>query len=111
MKISETKGHNFTETVSMNIDGRDIALNFRYRYHPILGQWRLSVYDAQTNECYVESIPLLNLGQNNLIAPFAYLGIGSCYVYQKVQEPSTDDPSEDNFGIEFGLAWGGISDG
>lgn len=111
MNVKTRDGLNFADTVSLNIDGRDRVLNFRYRYHPFLGQWRLSVYDGQSGACYLMNIPLLYTGARDLIAPFAYRGIGRCYVYRKVQEAAAENPTEENFGIEYGLAWGGSSDG
>ena len=109
MSTATTKGLNYTENISIDADGRSISLQFRYRYHPFLGQWRLSVYDAQSGDCYIESIPLLYIGDADLIAPFSHLGIGAAYVNPLLEERRTDNPSLDSLGVEYGLLWGGFS--
>lgn len=101
-------GNHYTRTYSMEIDGISRQLTLEYRYVPLFDYWRLSIYDTPTGEMVVANLPLLyNEGEGqNVLRQFDYLDIGSCYVYKAVEEPKTQWPTGESFGVEYMLAWG-----
>ena len=91
-------------------DGHAFSAKVEIRYLPGPDRWFLTVSDAATGEMYVNQIPLVcsYMYLNDLFYPFRYLfrgaGIGSFFVVEAVDSPSTTDPAEGNL-EEFQLLW------
>jgi len=82
-----------------------VMLEFIYKEKTNL--WTVSVYDAQSGDPYCLRVPLISsrLYLNNLFAPFATKGIGDLVCIPIVDEPSSVNPSLNNW-EEFALVWG-----
>ena len=91
-------------------DGHAFSAKVEIRYLPEPDRWFLTVSDAATGEMYVNQIPLVcsYTYLNDLFYPFRYLfkgaGIGSFFVVEAMDSPSTTDPAEGNL-EEFQLLW------
>lgn len=91
-------------------DGHAFSAKVEVRYLPGPDRWFLTVSDAATGEMYVNQIPLVcsYTYLNDLFYPFRHLfkgaGIGSFFVVEAVDRPSTPDPAEGNL-EEFQLLW------
>ena len=94
-------------------DGHAFEARVELRYFPLPDKWILSISDIITGQVYVNQIPVIcSYGQvNDLLFPFRHLfqgnGIGSLFCLKKVEKPSTQDPSENNWD-EFMVLWGNL---
>ena len=97
-------------TLDVRIDGEEFHAQVELRYLPAPGRWFVSIWDHAAGELLVNMIPLVcSYGQvNDLLGPFRYLregkGIGSLLCLRGTDEPSTQDPGENNL-TDFQLLW------
>lgn len=94
----------------LEVDGKNIVLFIKLRWHEIAQKWFMSVDDENENTL-IRNVPLVrgeSYPTSNLLRQFAHLEIGSAYVVPMVESPSTENPSADNLGMdrEFALIWG-----
>ena len=96
--------------LSASPDGHSFSAKVELRYLPGPDRWFLTASDAATGELYVNQIPLVcsYTYLNDLFYPFRHLfkgsGIGSFFVVEAVDLPSTPDLAEGNLS-EFQLLW------
>ena len=94
----------------LEVDGRNIVLFIKLRWLKAVQKWYMSVDDENENTI-IRNVPLL-AGKSyptiNLLRQFAHLGIGSAFVAPLVENPSTENPSDTNLGLdkEYALVWG-----
>ena len=92
-------------------DGRAFQARVELRYLSAPDLWFLTIADAITGETYVNQIPVLCSYEvlNDLLYPFRWLfqgsGIGSLFCLKAVEQPSSPNPTKNNF-HEFTLLWG-----
>lgn len=94
----------------VQIDGKSMALNLHIRWNSKIQRWLMTVMDEQKN-VIVWNVPLQaneSYESSNLLHQLAYKEIGSAWIFQIVNSPSSENPSSDNLGIdkEFALVWG-----
>ena len=92
-------------SVTLTVDGASLALNLAAYYAEIAGYWVLSI-STQQGVLLVDSIPLItgSYPAANILAPYAYLAIGSAYVIN-VSATSDDIPNAASLGTDFELWW------
>ncbi len=103
--INVTSAPNQTLTISPVVDGNTLSLSLSLSYYEMCGYWVMSITDVNGN-LLLDSVPLLtgSYPAANILAPYAYLAIGSCYL---INQGSGDDvPTSTNLGTDFQLLWG-----
>lgn len=95
---------------TLNVDGSNITLRFKFRYNDIAEYWVMTIIDASTDEIVLDSIPLVTFNDpddatlaENILSQYSYLGIGSAY-FPNIGNVS-DNPSGADLGINFRLVW------
>jgi len=103
--ISPDPDQTFTSTVL--VGGKNIKIKFFLRWDAQAGYWVMSLADPITQKYYVDGIPLM-VGvppTSNLLQPYGYLGIGSCYISNVSNLPS-GIPNDTNLGVDYVILWG-----
>ena len=106
-QIPLTPDPNQSFSSSLTVDGKNIDLDFRLRWNGQAGYWAMTLINPQTGDYLVDSIPLYAGVQPvvNLLQPYGYLGIGSCYIVNISNLPS-EYPTDTNLGTDFIMLWG-----
>ena len=97
-------------TLDVVIDGEPLHVQVELRYMPAPDQWFVSIRDHASGELLVNMIPLVcSYGEvNDLLLPFRHLrngkGLGSLLCLRDTDEPSAQDPGENN-PADFRLLW------
>jgi hypothetical protein len=103
--IPITSNPNQALTVTLTLAGEPVTLQLAFRFSEMADYWVMSISD-QTGALLLDSIPLVTglWPAANILAPYAYLNIGSAYV---VSQTSTagDDATNSNLGSDFLLVW------
>lgn len=100
-------------TLDVVIDGETFHAQVELRYMPAPDRWFVSIRDHASGVLLVNMIPLVcSYGEvNDLLRPFRHLrngkGLGSLLCLKGTDEPSTQDPGENNL-AEFQLLWSDI---
>ena len=105
--IGPDPNQTFTSTVL--VGGKNIKIKFFLRWDSQAGYWVMSLIDPVTQKYYVDGIPLM-VGippTSNLLQPYGYLGIGSCYISNVSNLPS-GVPNDTNLGVDYVILWGDI---
>lgn len=109
MQIVGIRDHeNQTNRVVVEVDGRNIVLYIKLRYHYAISRWLMSVFDEMENPL-VRHIPVLAAGGatgGNLLRQFAHLRIGSAYLLPRSKDRLYDEPTLESLAMEFYLLWG-----
>ena len=102
--ISLTSNPNQTLVISPIVDGNTISLQLNVRYYEMCGYWVMLIRDVN-NVLLLDSIPLLtgSYPAANILAPYAYLAIGSCYLIN--QGSANDTPASNELGSLFTMVW------
>ena len=109
LPLTEDPRQVFTLDLSLESFSLHARVEIRYMFAPDC--WVLSVWDNSSGELLINQIPLIcSYGEiNDLFQPFRHLregqGIGALFVIRGVDEPSTQDPAEENL-TEFRVLWG-----
>lgn len=105
-QVPLTNSPNQRLTVPLNIDGVVKDYFFTLRYNEIAGYWALRV-ENQNRIVLIDSVPLVTglAPAGNLLAQFAYKGIGSMYIIN-ASGVSKDYPNAVSLGSDFYLIWG-----
>lgn len=93
---------NQTWSASVNINGGISTFFLELNYNEIAGYWSMTISDGNQN-LLLSAVPLL-CGLN-ILAPYAYLGIGSIFILN-VGNSDTDSPTDTNLGTDFVMVWG-----
>lgn len=96
---------NQTFAISLSVDGSILQLNLAISFAEMAGYWLMDISDVNGN-LLLASIPLIT-GEwpaANLLAQYAYLGIGSAYVINAGQA-AIDYPDSVSLGTSFVLVW------
>ena len=103
--IPLTNAPNQSLSVSLNIDGTTKQLNLVLRFNEMGGWWTMTILD-HNNNLVLDSVPLLTgaYPAANILAPYAYLGIGSAYIIN-ASSTTQDWPDNTNLGTDFLLLW------
>jgi hypothetical protein len=98
---------NQTFNCVLTVDGRNIDLTFKLRWNAEAGYWAMTLIDSTTGNYLVDGIPLIVGVQPtiNLLQPYGYLGIGSCYIIN-VSGVASEYPNDTNLGIDYIMLWG-----
>lgn len=96
---------NQTIQVTLTVDGKNVTRVFKISYNEIAAYWVLSIFDSAGN-LLLSSIPFItgNAPAGNLLAQFAYLGLGGATIINASGVP-VDHPNNTNLGTDFQLAW------
>lgn len=105
--VPVTSDPNQTFQTVLELDGRNINLALSFRYNEVASCWIMSVSNPDTNECMLDSVPLLtgDYPGGNILEQYAYLQIGSA-VLVPTSQLAADGPNENNLGTDFVLLWG-----
>ena len=105
--IPITSKPNQSFNVTLNVDGKNITLGFILRWNEEAQYWVMTIYNYATNAYYIDSLPLTTgiLPTANLLQPFSYMEIGSCYIVN-VSNTESNYPTKDNLGIDYLMYWG-----
>lgn len=99
--------HNQTVAVTVEVGGAPLSLELTLRYNAQAGYWTMKVVKTATGAVLLDSIPLVTgeYPAANILAPYAYLGIGAAYVIP-ASPGDRDYPDDAGLGSEFVLIWG-----
>jgi len=91
----------------LTVDGNNITLGFQIRWNSIANYWMMTLIDINTGNYIVDAIPLTTgvLPTPNLLQPYGYLGIGSCFIID-VSGIGNDYPNSSNLGTDYIMLWG-----
>jgi hypothetical protein len=105
--IPLTSNPNQRFQVVLNVNNSILRLNIAVRYNEMAGYWVLTISDANDN-IIVDSIPMLTgtWPAANLLKQYQYLKIGSIYIINNTNNPTSDYPGAANLGTEFIMIWG-----
>jgi hypothetical protein len=92
-------------SLSLNVDGKVLAIQLAVRYNQMANYWQMSVFD-QNGILLLEPIPMLTgaYPAANLLEQNAYMQIGSAFVIN-VTGTTLDYPQANNLGSDFLLVW------
>jgi hypothetical protein len=104
--IPVTSDPNQTFQAQVNIDGRNLTLEFFLSYNEVAEYWTIDIRYPPTGVPYICGIPLLPgvFPAANLLEQYAYLVIGSLYLLNVGGNPS-EEPGNPNLGTDFVLAY------
>jgi hypothetical protein len=93
--------------VTLEVNGQVLRLNLTIRFNEMAGYWVLTIADT-LNNILVDSIPMLTgtWPAANLLKQYQYLQIGSIYIVNNTNNPTTDYPNSTNLGSDFIMIWG-----
>lgn len=91
--------------IQLTVDGRTLTLQLYVYFSEMAGYWLMDVAD-QAGTWLLHSVPLLtgSYPAANLLAPYAYLGIGSAFVIN-ASGVAQDNADATNLGTDFVLVW------
>ena len=101
--LDSTANQNFA--VSLNVDGQVLQLNLAISFSEMSQYWLMDISDANGN-LLLSSLPLItgDWPAANILAQYAYLGIGSAFVINAGQA-AIDYPDAVSLGGLFLLVW------
>ncbi len=99
--------HNQTAAVTVEVGGAPLSLELTLRYNAQADYWAMKVVKPVTGAVLLDSVPLLTgeYPAANILAPYAYLGIGSAYIIP-ASPGDRDYPDDGSLGSDFFLVWG-----
>jgi len=106
-QISLTPDPNQTFSCTLLVDGKNIPINFQLRWNAQANYWVMTLINSANGTYYVDSIPLIAGVQPtiNILQPYSYLKIGSCYIVN-ISGINNDYPTSENLGIDYIMLWG-----
>jgi len=98
---------NQTFSVVLTVDGRNINLQIKLRWNILARYWVMTIIDPGIGNYLVDGIVITTgvLPTINILQPYSYLGIGSCYIIN-VSGVDGDYPDEFNLGTDYIMLWG-----
>jgi hypothetical protein len=92
-------------TVALNVDGQVLRLQLDIYFSEMAQYWVMDISDASGN-LILSSLPLItgDWPAANILAQYAYLAIGSCYIINAGQV-AADYPDATQLGTDFYLLW------
>jgi hypothetical protein len=94
---------NQTWAVTVNINGGSQSFFCELNYNELSQYWTMNI-SAVNQNFSLSGIPLVT--GLNILAQFAYLGIGSIYVINSSGVASPNFPNDSDLGSDFILLWG-----
>jgi hypothetical protein len=93
-------------SVPLYVNGANLVLQFAVRFAEMLGYWIMSIYD-QSGNLILGTVPLVtgSYPGANILAPFAYMQIGSAQVINASGVSNPDFPNSSDLGTDFVLLW------
>jgi hypothetical protein len=106
-QIPLTPDPNQTFSCTLLVDGKNIPINFQLRWNAQANYWVMTLINSANGTYYVDSIPLIAGVQPaiNILQPYSYLKIGSCYIVN-ISGINSDYPTSENLGIDYIMLWG-----
>jgi hypothetical protein len=103
--IPVTSAPNQMQSVTGNINGALLTLQFGFYFSEMSGCWIMRILDKSGN-LLLDSIPVIcgEWPAANLLASYGYLGIGSLYIIN-MSGIKLDYPGPTNLGTDFQLMW------
>lgn len=98
--------NNQNVVVSLGINEGNITLRLFLRFNATMGYWMMDIAN-QNGLRIVSCIPLLtgSYPGANILAPYAYLNIGTAYIINVTGTTAFDYPGQNNLGTDFVLLW------
>lgn len=93
--------------LNLTIGNETKRCNMILNYMEKTDKWYCSLSNLQTGESYLTNVPVYcTYGEvgNDLWLPYLYKNIGMLFCFPRIAEPSSTDPSKNNFD-EFILVW------
>lgn len=106
-QIPVTTDPDQTMSVTIPIDGENVNLDLRFRYNSEHGFWWMTITDPNTDQVLLDSLPIFtgDYPSADLLQQHKYLNLGSIVVVP-TGKANTQEPSDENLGIDFLLLWG-----
>jgi hypothetical protein len=104
--IQDSESQSIRATTEIN--GANLTLYFRFRFHSAINQWIMDIADEMGNEI-VNGIPLLVMEgeyNGNLLKPYEHLGIGKIMVAPLSDAERGVDPGVDSLKDKYYIVWG-----
>jgi hypothetical protein len=94
-------------TAPLNIDGGTTVLNLFFHFNEVAQYWVVTISDSAGN-LILDSVPLItgNDPAGNILGQFAYLGIGSWYLLNVLNNLNLQVPTNKDLGSDFVLVIG-----
>lgn len=94
-------------TCSVQPDGRQVQLRLRLRYVEVVDKYFCTIWDTSTGECLLSNFPIVASYENvnDLLGQFGYMRIGTMSCLSRVDQNTTQDPSNGTLG-EYEILWG-----
>ena len=95
------------QIINLEVDGKAKRVVFEFRYLYKTEKWYVSLFDAQTGNPICTYIPLIASYEyfNDLFEPFSYKNIGWLVCFPIVDNPTSENPTQDNLS-DFAILWG-----
>ena len=102
-----TNSPNQNLVVPLSVDGLIQDMFLTLRFNETANYWVMTIKNSQ-NQLILDSVPFVtgNAPAGNILAQFAYLGIGSAYIINAGAVPTPDYPNAKDLGNDFVLLWG-----
>lgn len=93
-------------TVTLQVDGAPLTLNLAISWNAMAGYWVMSISNS-TGVLLLDSLPLVTgwYPAANVLAQYAYLKIGSCFILNQQGNQFSDYPGVNNLGSGYVLLW------
>ena len=103
---------NQTFQATIEIDGKNVSFEFSLNYNEMAGYWMMKLMNQASSAVILDCVPLVPgaFPSANILAQYAYLRIGSAYVYKAGKSP-LDYPNNNGLGDNFLLIWGDTPNG
>jgi len=94
-----------TLTVTLNVDGKTLKLQLTVYFSEMAQYWLMDIANGSGTPI-LASLPLItgDWPASNILAQYAYLGIGSVQIIN-VGQVSDDYPTSSNLGTSFIMLW------
>lgn len=109
-KIPVSALPNNSFNINIPVGDENIYFKLEFVYNSIAEYWMMSIYDADTLDCYISNLNLIEtLGEYaDLIKLFSYKHLGAVYIVN-TGSVNSSMPDDTNLGTDFELVWSDAS--
>ena len=101
-----TNAPNQSFILELTVDGKPLSMRAALNFNEMAGYWVLNLSNL-SGQLVLASLPLVTgvWPASNILAQYAYLGIGSAYIVNAAHIAADDYPNASELGTDFVLIW------